>query len=55
MIDELLSRKRIDRKVKESDRYIGRYDLSNGIRISKSKLIDYFSTDKAIDIETATK
>ncbi len=50
MVDEYLSRERLDRKVGESGGYIGYYD-ANGYRVVDPDLIDYFSTNKRVELE----
>lgn len=48
MIDDYLSRARLDRKQKEAGGYIGYYD-SSGTRIYNPKLVSYFDISKKID------
>ena len=45
MIDDYLSRRRLDRKVDEAGGYIGYYDV-NGIRTYNPDLVSYFETSK---------
>lgn len=51
MIDDYLSRERLDRKVSEAGGYIGYYDV-NGIRTYNPDLVQYFETSKKIDINS---
>lgn len=54
MIDDYLSRKRLDRKVGESGGYIGYYDV-NGNRIYNPNLVKFFETSKKINIDSLSK
>ena len=49
MVDDYLSRERLDRKVKEAGGYIGYYD-ANGVRTYNPDLVKFFETSKKIDI-----
>ncbi len=51
MVDDYLSRKRLDRKVGEAGGYIGYYD-ANGIRTYNPDLVKFFETSKKINIES---
>ena len=51
MIDDYLSRERLDRKVYETGGYIGYYD-ANGIKTYNPDLVKFFQTSKKIDIES---
>lgn len=54
MIDDYLSRERLDRKVGEAGGYIGYYD-ANGIRTYNPDLVKFFETSKKIDIESISR
>lgn len=54
MIDDYLSRKRLDRKVGEAGGYIGYYD-ANGIRTCNPDLFKFFETSKKVDIESLNR
>ena len=54
MIDDYLSRRRLDRKVKEAGGYIGYYD-ANGIRTYNPDLVKFFETSKKLDIDSLSK
>lgn len=54
MVDDYLSRERIDRKVREAGGYIGYYD-ENGVRTYNPKLVEYFETSKRIDMDSISK
>lgn len=54
MIDDYLSRERLDRKVKESGGYIGYYD-AGGMRRYNPQLVSYFGINKKIDINATQK
>lgn len=54
MIDDYLSRERLDRKVGETGGYIGYYD-ANGIRTYNPDLVEFFTTSKKIDIESISR
>ena len=51
MIDDYLSRERLDRKVGEAGGYIGYYD-ANGIRTYNPDLVKFFETSKKVDIDS---
>lgn len=51
MVDDYLSRERLDRKVGEAGGYIGYYD-ANGMRVYNPDLVKYFETSKKIDIDS---
>lgn len=50
MIDDYLSRERLDRKVQEAGGYIGYYD-ANGIKTYNPDLVNFFKTSKKVDID----
>ncbi len=54
MVDEYLSRGRLDRKVSEAGGYIGYYD-ANGTKVYNPDLVKYFSTSKKIDLASISK
>lgn len=54
MVDDYLSRKRLDRKVDEAGGYIGYYD-ENGIRTYNPDLVKFFETSKKVDIDSFNK
>lgn len=54
MIDDYLSRERLDRKVYEAGGYIGYYD-ENGISTYNPNLVKLFETSKRIDLEDLIK
>ena len=51
MVDDYLSRERLDRKVSEAGGYIGYYD-ANGIRTYNPDLVKFFETSKKVDIDS---
>lgn len=51
MVDDYLSRERLDRKVGEAGGYIGYYD-ANGIRTYNPDLVEFFETSKKVDIDS---
>lgn len=51
MVDDYLSRERLDRKVGEAGGYIGYYD-ANGIRTYNPDLVKFFETSKRVDIDS---
>ncbi len=54
MVDEYLSRARLDRKASEAGGYIGYYD-ANGTKVYNPDLVKYFSTSKKIDLASISK
>ena len=54
MVDDYLSRERLDRKVGEAGGYIGYYD-ANGIRTYNPDLVKFFETSKKVDIDSLSK
>lgn len=54
MVDDYLSRERLDRKVGEAGGYIGYYD-ANGIRVYNPDLVRFFETSKKVDIDDLKK
>lgn len=54
MIDDYLSRERLDRKVGEAGGYIGYYD-ANGIRTYNPDLVTFFETSKKVDIDSLSR
>lgn len=54
MIDDYLSRERLDRKVSEAGGYIGYYD-ANGIRTYNPDLVKFFETSKKVDIDSLSR
>ena len=54
MIDDYLSRERLDRKVGEAGGYIGYYD-ANGIRTYNPDLVKFFETSKKVDIDSLSR
>lgn len=54
MVDDYLSRERLDRKVHEAGGYIGYYD-ANGIRTYNPNLVDFFKNSKKIDVDQLNK
>lgn len=51
MVDDYLSRERLDRKVGEAGGYIGYYD-ANGIRTYNPDLVKFFETSKKVDLDS---
>lgn len=51
MVDDYLSRERLDRKVGEAGGYIGYYD-ANGIRVYNTDLVKHFGISKRVDIDS---
>lgn len=54
MVDDYLSRERLDRKFNETGGYIGYYD-ANGFRVYNPDLVKYFETSKRVDIDSLDK
>ena len=54
MVDDYLSRERLDRKVGEAGGYIGYYD-ANGIRTYNPDLVKFFETSKKVDIDSLSR
>lgn len=54
MVDDYLSRERLDRKVGEAGGYIGYYD-ANGIRTYNPDLVKFFETSKKVDINSLSR
>lgn len=54
MVDDYLSRERLDRKVGEAGGYIGFYD-ANGIRTYNPDLVKFFETSKKVDIDSLNR
>ena len=54
MVDDYLSRERLDRKVGEAGGYIGYYD-ANGIRTYNPDLVKFFETSKKVDIDSLNR
>lgn len=54
MVDDYLSRERLDRKVKEAGGYIGYYS-DNGIRTYNPNLVTYFKTVNALEMDAGTQ
>ena len=50
LVNDFLSRQRIDQKMKKTGGYLGYYD-ENGIKRSNPNLVRYFSPDRRIDID----
>lgn len=54
MVDDYLSRERLDRKVDETGGYIGYYD-ANGIRTYNPDLVKFFGTSRKVDIDSLNR
>ena len=54
MVDDYLSRERLDRKVGEAGGYIGFYD-ANGIGTYNPDLVKFFETSKKVDIDSLNR
>ena len=54
MVDDYLSRERLDRKVSEAGGYIGYYD-ANGIRTYNPNLVKFYETSKKVDLDSLNR